>query len=67
MKISEEKVQHVLVLAEKKLAKAMEVYRKNKKKIPERLGEKFQKLLNACFEFLEEFKRILKGEGKIYG
>lgn len=62
MKISEENVQHILVLAEKKLAKAMEAYRKNKEKIPEKLSEKFQKLLNACFEFLEEFKRILGEE-----
>ncbi len=66
MKISGNNVQRTLVLAEKKLAKAIEAYRKNKEKIPEKLGEKFQKLLNACFEFLEEFKRILKGEGEIY-
>ena len=66
MKISGNNVQRTLVLAEKKLAKAIEAYRKNKEKIPEKLGEKFQKLLTACFEFLEEFRRILKGEGKIY-
>ncbi len=67
MKIIKENVQQVLLLAEKKLAKATEVYSKNKEKIPTKLGEKFQKLLDACFEFLKEFKQILNEEGKIYG
>lgn len=59
MKILKNHSEQVLVLAEKKLANAMEVYKKNKEKIPKKLGAKFQKILNACFEFLKEFKSIL--------
>lgn len=67
MKILKENTQQALLLAEKKLANAMEVYRTNKEKIPVKLGGKFQKLLNACLEFLKEFKRISNEKGKIYG
>ena len=66
MQILKENTQHALSLAEKKLAKAVEAYRMNKEKIPKRLGEKFQKLLNACLEFLKEFKQILNEKGEIY-
>ncbi|MBO7454080.1 MAG: hypothetical protein K5766_02560 [Alphaproteobacteria bacterium] len=67
MKILKENTQQALLLAEKKLANAMEVYRTNKEKIPAKLGRKFQKLLDACLEFLKEFKKNSNEKGKIYG
>lgn len=66
MKILKESTQHALLLAEKKLANAMKVYQTNKEKIPLRLGEKFRKLLDACFEFLKEFKQTTNEKGGIY-
>ena len=66
MKNFKENAEKALIAAEKKLAKAAEVYRENKNNIPNNLGNKFRKLLSACLEFLREFRNFLNGRGKIY-
>jgi len=66
MKILKENAEKALIAAEKKLAKAGAVYKENRKNVPSKLGKKFQRLLNACMEFLKEFRNFLNGGEKIY-
>ncbi len=66
MKILRENAEKALIAAEKKLAKAAYVYRENKNNIPHNLGKKFQNLLDACVDFLKEFKNFLNGGGQVY-
>ncbi len=66
MKNFKENAEKALIAAEKKLAKATEVYKENKNNIPNNLGNKFRKLLLACLEFLSEFRNFLNGGEKIH-
>ncbi len=66
MKVLKENAEKALIAAEKKLAKAVNIYKENRKNVPSKLGKKFQKLLNACMEFLKEFRNFLNGGEKIY-
>ncbi len=66
MNFFKENAEKALIAAEKKLAKAVEVYRENKNNIPNNLGKKFRKLLSACLDFLKEFRNCLNAGGKIY-
>lgn len=66
MEILKENAEKVLIIAEKKLARAMSVYKENKNNIPQKLGNKFRTLLNACLDFLKEVRTTLNGGEKIY-
>ena len=66
MKILKENAERALSAAEKKLAKAANVYRENKNNIPNNLGKKFQRLLDACVDFLNEFRNFLNDGEKVY-
>jgi len=66
MEILKKNAEKALMIAEKKLARAVDVYKENKNNIPQKLGKKFQKLLDACLDFLREVRTILNGGKKIY-
>jgi len=66
MEILKKNAEKALMIAEKKLARAVDIYKENKNNIPQKLGKKFQKLLDACLDFLREVRTILNGGKKIY-
>lgn len=67
MEILKTNAEKVLIIAEKKLARAINAYKENKNNIPQKLGKKFRKLLDACLDFLKEFRNFLNGGEEIYG